>query len=52
MTYIVYTRFLNLTSELLNFCVRHNLWWFAAKIINFRKLHIAKKLRTELISIH
>ena len=44
----VYTRFLNLTSFLLNICVKRQMWDYAAKIIEFRKNHIAKTLRVEL----
>lgn len=44
----VYTRFLNVTSVALNVCVKYNQWKLAGKIIEFRKKHIATRLRKEL----
>jgi hypothetical protein len=45
----IYTRFLNLTSFLLNISIKNN-WWFAVKyLIEFRKKHIAKTLRNEIM---
>lgn len=49
MKLIIYTRFLNLTSFLLNECVKYKLWIVAKYLINFRKKHIARKIRMELI---
>lgn len=47
----VYTRFLNMTSFLLNICVKKQKWNYANKIIEFRKKHIAKTLRCKLKDI-
>jgi hypothetical protein len=50
MKLIIYTRFLNLTSVLLNECVKYKLWIAAKYLINFRKKHIARTMRGELVS--
>jgi hypothetical protein len=45
---LIYSRFLNLTSYLLNYCVRNNFWWLVKILIDVRKKKIAKILRNEL----
>jgi hypothetical protein len=44
----VYTRFLTITSTLLNFCVKYELWSTAKHLIEFRKHHIARTMRASL----
>jgi hypothetical protein len=43
-----YSEVLNLTSRLLNICVKAELWGFAKSLMEFRKNHISKILRKEL----
>jgi hypothetical protein len=49
MTLIIYTRFLTITSALLNICVRYHFWGLAYKLIEFRKKHIARTIKRELV---
>jgi hypothetical protein len=49
MKLIVYNNFLNITSSLLNFCVRYQFWKMAKSLVEFRKRHIASPMRTELV---
>jgi hypothetical protein len=44
----IYKRFLNTTSFALNVCVKKHWWNMAAKLIEFRKKHVATNLRNEL----
>jgi hypothetical protein len=45
MVQVLYNRYLNFTSVLLNFCVRHHMWWCANRINEHRKKHIIVTLR-------
>lgn len=49
MKLIIYTRFLTLTSFLLNLCVKYHLWNTAHSLIEFRKKHIARTMRGQLV---
>lgn len=49
MKLIIYTRFLTITSFLLNLCVKYHFWSIAYRLIEFRKKHIAKTMRGQLV---
>lgn len=49
MKLYLYDSFLNITSKLLNVSIKFNVWWLAKHLIDFRKKHIAKKLRLEFL---
>jgi len=49
MKYIIYARFLGVTSILLNLSIKYNLWSAVNFLINFRKKHIVKTLRKQLL---
>lgn len=48
MKFIIYDRFLILSSFVLNVCVRLRLWWIVKRLIDFRKKHIATELRYQI----
>lgn len=48
MEIVIYSKFLNLTSMMLNLSIRLNFWWLSNKLILIRKSYIAKKLRKKL----
>jgi len=51
MKRVLYVRFLEATSTMLNLCVRWHLWWAAKSLIDFRKATIARVLRKELATL-
>lgn len=44
-----YNSILNVSSKLLNICIRYRLWKFVKKITEFRKTYIVPTLRIEVI---
>jgi hypothetical protein len=44
----LYSRALNMTSKLLNLCIKLRLWKTARIVLNIRKKHIVTKLRKGL----
>lgn len=45
MKIVIYSRFLAITSLLLNVAVKHHFWAAAKWLIEVRKRHIAKEMR-------
>lgn len=51
MKRVLYVRFLEATSRMLNLCVRRHWWWAAKPLIEFRRANIAKVLRKEFAAL-
>jgi hypothetical protein len=45
MKRVLYLRFLELTSSMLNICVRWHWWWAVKSLIKFRKKNIVAAIR-------
>ena len=46
----IYSKILNITSHILNYCIKHNFWWMSKILIDIRKKKIAKILSTGYVS--